>query len=249
MAEGRGPARRRGRGGRSVSSGGGRPAPFAGESEVVRRAKLSGGAGEEAVYRAVRAELEALGVGGGVAVDVGAGSGALWGHVRDRCREYWAVDAIAYGGLPGEARFVKADLNRPPVALPDGCADLVFAIEVIEHVENPRLLCRELARLAGPGAWIVVTTPNQVSLLSVLALALKQQFSSFTDASYPAHLTALLPVDLRRIAAELGLEEVRLAWTGDGRMPGTSLHWPRLLGRLSPRLFSDSVLLLARKPR
>ena len=57
--------------------------------------------------------------------------------------------------------------------LPDGWADVVTALEVIEHLENPRAFCRELARVAKPGGWVVVTTPNQLSLLSLLSLVVK----------------------------------------------------------------------------
>ena len=34
---------------------------------------------------------------------------------------------------------------------------------------------------------------------------LRGEHAAFTDTSYPAHLTALLAVDLRRMAAECGL--------------------------------------------
>lgn len=223
-------------------------AAFADESSVVRRAELSAGASAEPIYRAVRSGLDASGVRGGLFVDLGAGSGALWEYVRDRCSEYCAVDVVRYEGLPPSARFVAADLNRPPVALPEGCADAVLAVEVIEHLENPRAFVRELVRLARPGGWIVVTTPNQVSFLSVLGLALKGQFVHFSGSSYPAHLTALLPIDLLRMAGENGLEHPTLCWSLSGRIPGIASHWPRFVSRMWPRLCSDNVLLIARKP-
>ena len=84
--------------------------------------------------------------------------------------------------------------------LADQFADVVAAVEVVEHLENPRAFCRELARIVKPGGWVVVTTPNQLSLLSLLTLVVKQRFSAFQDVSYPAHITALLETDLRRIA-------------------------------------------------
>lgn len=218
------------------------------DPSVAARAQLSAGESSDPIYEAVRAALVATGVVHGVLVDVGAGAGRLYGFVRGLCREYVAVDAVAYPGLPPEARLVVADLDRLPVALPDVCADVVVAVEVVEHLENPRAFVRELARLARPGAWIVVTTPNQLSVLSLLALVVKQRFAYFTESNYPAHITALLPVDLTRIATEVGLESVRLHWTHAGRIPGTAAHWPRWLSTLAPRLFSDNVLLVGRKP-
>lgn len=215
---------------------------------VAERARLSLGTSEAPIHEAVRRGLLGAGVQGGVLLDVGAGAGSLQPFVSDLCDEYVAVDAVAYPGLPAYVRFVAADLGRLPTGLPDASADVVVAAEVIEHLEHPRAFMRELVRLAKPGAWLVVTTPNQASLLSALGLLVKQRFPAFSDANYPAHLSALLPVDLTRMAAEVGLESVRIEWTQSGRIPGTGAHWPRLFSRHAARLLSDNVLLFGRKP-
>src|SRR5207237_1346479 len=77
-----------------------------------------------------------------------------------------------------------------------------------------------------PGGWVVVTTPNQLSVLSLLTLLVKGRFSAFQDAAYPAHRTALLEIDLRRILDECGLREIAVPYTCCGRLPLTSLHYP-----------------------
>jgi 2-polyprenyl-3-methyl-5-hydroxy-6-metoxy-1,4-benzoquinol methylase len=133
------------------------------------------------------------------------------------------------------------------VPLPDACADAVVAVETIEHLENPRSLMRELARLVKPGGLVVVTTPNQLSLLSLLTLVVKQRFSAFQDVHYPAHLTALLEVDLKRIAAECGLSDVSIAYSLQGRLVLTPWHYPRVLAKLFPRALSDNLLLVGKK--
>ena len=53
--------------------------------------------------------------------------------------------------------------------------DLVVCAETIEHLENPRAVFRELTRVARRDGWIIVTTPNQLSLLSKLTLVVKNQ--------------------------------------------------------------------------
>jgi SAM-dependent methyltransferase len=141
---------------------------------------------------------------------------------------------------------VDLDTGRAPY--PDAFADVVAAVETIEHLENPRAFARELTRLARPGGWVVVTTPNQLSLLSKLALVVRNEFPAFRGSNYPAHLTALLEVDLRRIAAECGWVAVAVAYSGDGRLPGTARHWPRWLCRRFPRALSDNFLVVGRKP-
>jgi SAM-dependent methyltransferase len=185
--------------------------------------------------------------GGGVLVDVGCGAGNLWTYLRPRFDRYVGVDVVRYDGLPDEAEFYRIDLDTGGAPLTDACGDVVVAVETIEHLENPRAFVRELTRLARPGGWVVVTTPNQLSLLSKMTLVLKNEFNAFQSGSYPAHLTALLEADLRRIGAECGWSEATVAYTCSGRIPGTARHWPRWLSRLLPRVLSDNVLIIGRR--
>ena len=107
---------------------------------------------------------------------------------------------------------------------------------------DPRALVRQLVRLAKPGGWGLLTTPNQRSVLSLVTLLLKGQFSAFQDTDYPAHITALLESDLRRIGGELGLTDAAIKYTGRGRLPLTSWHYPRALTALLPRALSDNLV-------
>lgn len=219
-----------------------------GETLVEERARLSGGTSGGAIYEMVARALESRRVEGGIFYDVGCGAGDLWPHVGARFGRYVGVDAVRYETLRREVEFERADLDKLPTPLTGEGADVVASVETVEHLENPRAFVRELVRLAKPGGWVVVTTPNQLSLLSLLTLVFKGRFNQFQEADYPAHLTALLEVDLRRIASECGLEEVAIEYSREGRIVFTPRHYPRSLARLSPRAFSDNVLLIGRKP-
>jgi 2-polyprenyl-3-methyl-5-hydroxy-6-metoxy-1,4-benzoquinol methylase len=178
-------------------------------------------------------------------VDVGCGAGDLFRALGPRVRSYVGIDLVRYDGFPDDARFVAADLNSP-IPLNKESADAVVSVETIEHLENPRAFMREMVRLARPGGLILVTTPNQLSLLSKLTLVVKNRFNAFTDVDYPAHKTALLESDLRHIATECRLAEIEVAFTNSGRIPGTALNWPNALGFYG-RLFSDNLLVSAFK--
>lgn len=212
------------------------------------RARRSLGASGDAVYRMVQRAVRARHAGGGTLVDVGCGSGGLWPHVRGNFGRYVGVDVVRYDGFPAEGEFHALDLDAGDVPLPDGVADVAAGVETIEHLENPRAFMRLLARLVRPGGWVMVTTPNQHSLLSKGTFLLRGEHVHFQDASYPAHITALLQADLRRMAAECGLTDAAVEFSGSGRIPATPRHWPAALGRLHPRAFSDNLLLAARKP-
>ncbi|MGL4501612.1 MAG: hypothetical protein ACRCU2_21260, partial [Planktothrix sp.] len=81
------------------------------------------------------------------------------------------------------------------------------------------------------------------SLLSKLTLILKNQFNAFQEAPglYPAHITALLEIDLIRIAKECGLSDVTIEYSDRGRIPFTGWNWPQNLG-FRGRAFSNNVL-------
>lgn len=217
-------------------------------TSTEERARRSLGTSGDAVYRMVQRAVAARHPGGGTLVDVGCGSGGLWPHVRGAFARYVGVDVLRYDGFPAEGEFHALDLDRGEVPLPDGIADVAAGVETIEHLENPRAFMRMLARLARPGGWVVVTTPNQHSLLSKGTFLLRGEHVHFQDASYPAHITALLEADLRRMAAECGLTDVAIEYSGAGRVPATPRRWPGALTRLLPRAFSDNLLLAGRKP-
>ncbi len=216
--------------------------------DLESRARQSRGTSGEAIYALVGALVAERHRGGGVLADVGCGTGALCRRLQPRFARCLGVDTVRYEGLDGSVDFVMHDLDRTNIPLPDGCANIVAAVETIEHLENPWAFGRELARLVAPGGWVLVTTPNQLSVLSKTTLVLKNAFNAFQAPSYPAHRTALLEIDLRRIMAEAGLVDAEVRYTGQGRVPFTGGHYPRVFGRLAPRACSDNVAIVARKP-
>jgi len=216
--------------------------------EIESRARLSHGTSAAAIYAMVRESLRVRQGNGGVLLDVGCGAGALRESIGKVFDRYVGVDAVRYDGFPLGAEFIHADLDQSRIPLADAFADVVAAVEVIEHLENPRGFMRELVRLAKSGGWVMVSTPNQLSLLSLLTLIVRHRFSAFQDVHYPAHRTALLEIDLRRISHECGLEDVSILFSHQGRVVLTPWHYPGTLVRCLPRALSDNVLLIGRKP-
>jgi SAM-dependent methyltransferase len=216
------------------------------EVAVEQRARLSLGRGHDRIHRTVAALLDRRGATGTL-VDAGCGAGDLWRETRGRFSRCLGIDAVRYPQLPDDVAFHEADLDAARVPLPDAVADATAAVEVIEHLENPRAFMRELVRITKPRGWVVVTTPNQLSALSLLTLIAKGRFSAFQERDYPAHRTALLEIDLRRIAAESGLEEIAIEFTRWGRVPLSPWHYPAAVTAWSPRRFSDNVAMIGRR--
>ncbi|MEO5819347.1 MAG: class I SAM-dependent methyltransferase [Vicinamibacteraceae bacterium] len=100
-----------------------------------------------------------------VVVEVGCGSGNLLleGHLP--ARTVVGVDA----SLPalrfcasrrGGSRFHFSRAAGERLPFRDASVDLVILVEVIEHLPEPALTLRQIARVLRPGGRLVMTTPN-----------------------------------------------------------------------------------------
>lgn len=222
-----------------------------GSLDIQDRAALSEGRSRDAIQSVVAAALREGEGRYDVIVDLGCGRGDCARILEGMYGTYIGCDAVAYVGFPQSetVQFRQVDLNRPPYPLADSSASAVVSVETIEHLENPRALMREMARIARPGGHVVLTTPNQLSLMSKMHLLTRNQFHAFQEAPglYPAHITALVEEDLRRIAKESGLTDIEIRYTDRGRIPLTTWQWPRAAGARG-RWFSDNVMIVARRP-
>ena len=217
----------------------------------LHAAQITQGISTESVYQLVVSICKSLGAKGNL-LDYGAGSGSLLKILQatlDGVSLYGADILKRPADLPEEVGWFELDLNQS-IACPDGFFDTIVSSEVIEHLENPRAMYRDVFRLLKPGGHLVVTTPNQESLRSILALILSGHFAYFSDNCYPAHITALVRKDFDRIALETGFEKVRFEFSNQGGIPkAPHVKWQKLFPFLKGRWFSDNIAAICRKPQ
>jgi 2-polyprenyl-3-methyl-5-hydroxy-6-metoxy-1,4-benzoquinol methylase len=97
-------------------------------------------------------------------VTCGDNNGAINWHIKQHGGEWsWADaehDSIAQISEVTGDEVVAIDKENP--ALPFGAEsfDLIMTIDVHEHIREPELLNRELARMVKAGGRVIVTTPN-----------------------------------------------------------------------------------------
>lgn len=215
----------------------------------MRAAEASGGTSPQTIKQLVLRLVRQHGLKGRF-LDFGAGRGEL---LRVLANEE-GIDSLSGADIlerPAELRASVAwhqqDLNAELAGVDP--FDVVICSEVIEHLENPRQVFRNLHKLLVPGGALVLTTPNQESIRSYVALIFGGHFVSFLGASYPAHITALLREDLRRICAETGFGPPSFTYSSAGAVPKlTRLTWQGIsFGLLKGRLWSDNIGLVTRR--
>lgn len=144
--------------------------------------------------------------------------------------------------------WLQSDLNKR-LPCDDQIFDVIVSIEVIEHLENPRAVIREWKRLLKPNGLLIFSTPNNESIRSILSLIFRGHFVSFLEKDYPAHITALNILDMKRILIENNFDEIEFSFTNQGHVPGLKgITWKTLsCGLLKGKRFSDNIFAVARR--
>jgi SAM-dependent methyltransferase len=183
----------------------------------------------------------------GAVLDAGSGSGGWLLRLlsrRDRLSKVASVDIVDSGasGIPG-VEFHRSDLSNDRLPFEDATFDWVFALEVVEHLANPRNFVHESFRVLKPGGRLFLTTPSNDSVRSRLSLLTRGYFPAFNDRDYrdSGHITPILEVDLRRMAAEATYARADFFFPLDGLMPKLNVTWQRFFPSLRGRLWSDTL--------
>jgi len=119
----------------------------------------------------------------GRVLDVGAGSGELARKLAAIGFQVAACDCIPASDWSHQevVEYTCGDLTAG-IPFPDNGFDYVVCLEVIEHLDDPLALCRELRRVLRPGGWLLISTPNILSLRSRIKFLLDGSFVFF---NYP----------------------------------------------------------------
>jgi len=101
----------------------------------------------------------------GTVLDVPCGQGALSQDLDQMGFRVFPGDLERENILYRNGRGVQVDLNGS-LPFKNGTFDHVACVEGIEHLENPHHLIKELSRVLKPGGYLLVTTPNVMTIKS-----------------------------------------------------------------------------------
>ncbi len=142
---------------------------------------------------------------GGTILDLGSGIGLYSATLRGRCVAvdlsrtflHKARETVEETGRLSEVDFVQADAQALPFR--DGGFDSVLCTEVIEHLISPANAVREIARVARPGARVVLTIPSPYSFAELERRGRKTRDGGFND-----HISVLSPFDFQKLVKRNG---------------------------------------------
>jgi SAM-dependent methyltransferase len=184
---------------------------------------------------------ELVGLRGKRILDFGCGRGDLLAHLFQhglgaRGLEFSPDSATQVSArFAGDPRFGGVELvEELPSSLPDGAFDVVFLVEVIEHLLDDQIpaTLTEIERLLAPGGVVVVTCPNDEQLAESMVCCpdCGGVFHRWQ------HLRSLSTASIAELFARHGFAPVHVetrTW-GAGLRPRMRARVRRLVGRPRP---------------
>jgi len=155
---------------------------------------------------------------GTTVLDVGAGAGAFSKRLTDLGYSVTALDVDPQKWIPKDIPFLILDIDKGIKGSVNNTYDSVCCLEVIEHVENPWNLLREIYSVTKPGGYLLLSTPNITSFCSRALFFLTGRFHQFNDfdLSY-GHISPINAFELQHAATSVGWVVVEIK--GGGYLP------------------------------
>jgi ubiquinone/menaquinone biosynthesis C-methylase UbiE len=156
---------------------------------------------------------------GAIALDLGAGSGRVAAmNFKAAGRSVFGIDVdLAISANSQIDGGCVGDASRLPFR--NAAFDLVYADNVLEHLDKPALVFAEVARVLKPGGRFLVKTPNARHYVTVLARLTPHRFHQWINMrrgrqhadTFPTRYLANTGAALGSLAAVAGLDVVNIS--------------------------------------
>ena len=161
------------------------------------------------------AQVKALGLPAGAkALDVGAGEGAFTQRLVDAGLQVSAIE-LDRDRFRLDVPCQNLNLNLDFHDKWDEKFNLIVAMEILEHLYDPRHFIRNCLQLLEPNGFLLISSPNTESWLSRIRFLRDGNFLWFEESDYKlyGHVTPIFSWQVRQICDELGAELVQVTNT------------------------------------
>jgi len=159
------------------------------------------------------------------ALDVGCGAGLLAEPLSRLGAKVTGLDAspelIAVAGEHAAAQGLAIDYRAGDLFELEGQFDLVTCMEVIEHVADPSVFAKALARRLAPGGLLVLSTPNATGWSKLLMITIGEGLGRIPKGTHD-FAKFIAPERMKILLADAGLRCIDvegIAWS-----PTRGLH-------------------------
>ena len=126
--------------------------------------------GHDALMKYALNTLDSISYRGKTVADIGCGGGALLDHVAGISATKIAVEPdVGWSESLKERGYVWYPTTASALEYYSGAVDVIYSVQVIEHVAEPREFLLQIYQLLKSGGVAVVTTPNRNDILMELA--------------------------------------------------------------------------------
>lgn len=175
-------------------------------------------------------------------LDLGCGTGAWLERLADNGYEnLHGVDADTDQNAGIRATVTQANLDAAGWEEKLGSYDLITAIEVLEHLENPGQFLTQVAHLLNDHGQLLLTTPNVHSVICRLRYLMLGKLKQFDDKGDPTHIYPVFAENLEKLLLRRGLEVKRLWGYPENGGSLTSRSATNLAGRLLGTILPQRV--------
>lgn len=152
---------------------------------------------------------------GSTVLDIGAGAGAFSLRLFDNGYKVSALDINPEEWKLKEIEFLELDINKGISNSVNKTFDSACCLEVIEHIENPWELLRDIRKIVKEDGYLLLSTPNITSFWSRMYFLRKGYFHQFMpyDVDY-GHINPITIHELQLIAKNTGWEVCEIIPSG-----------------------------------
>jgi 2-polyprenyl-6-hydroxyphenyl methylase/3-demethylubiquinone-9 3-methyltransferase len=184
-------------------------------------------------------------------LDLGCGGGFMAEAMAERGANVIGVDpavsvlVAARDHAIHDGLHIRYKVGRgESIPMDDRSVDRVVCVDVLEHVDDLALCCREIARVLKPGGLLLFDTINRTWLSRLVVIGLYEQLLKFAPHGTHDFSKLIRPRELRRHLAAAGLACGRMVglgpigfnWRGDpvfARLPTLAVGYMGTARRLS----------------